>query len=67
MKDIKTLSQSQQEKILAQHILDLKRDYKSMEDKDVAYDLGYMMALCYAVDRKPLADKLLDRYERYAY
>jgi len=41
MKDIKTLSQSQQEKILAQHITDLKRDYKSMEDKDVAYDLGY--------------------------
>lgn len=52
---------------LAQVIRDMKRDHLMLEDKDVAYDLGYMMALCYAVDRKPLADKLLDRYERYAY
>lgn len=52
---------------LAQVIRDMKRDHQMLEDKDVAYDLGYMMALCYAVDRKPLADKLLDRYERYAY
>ena len=52
---------------LAQVIRDMKRDHLMLEDKDVAYDLGYMMALCYAVDRKPLADALLDRYERYAY
>jgi len=52
---------------LAQVIRDMKRDHLMLDDKDVAYDLGYMMALCYAVDRKPLADKLLDRYERYAY
>lgn len=52
---------------LAQVIRDMKRDHLMLEDKDVAYDLGYMMALCYAVDRKPLADRLLNRYERYAY
>jgi hypothetical protein len=52
---------------LAQVIRDMKRDHLMLEDRDVAYDLGYMMALCYALDRKPLADKLLDRYERYAF
>jgi len=52
---------------LAQVIRDMKRDHLVLADTDVAYDLGYMMALCYAVDRKPLADRLLDRFERYAY
>ena len=67
MKDIKTLSQSQQEKILAQHITDLKRDHKSMEDKDVAYDLGYAMALCNSLGRKKLTDLVLNRFESHAY
>ncbi len=52
---------------LAQVIRDMKRDHLVLEDKDVAYDLGYMMALCHTLELKPLADKLLDRYERYAY
>ena len=67
MKTIKTLSQSQQEKILAQHITDLKRDYKLMEDKDVAYDLGYAMALYNSLGRKKLTDLVLNRFETYAY
>jgi aminoglycoside phosphotransferase family enzyme len=41
--------------------------HHQLTETDVAYDLGYMMALCYALDRKPLADALLERYERYAF
>lgn len=61
------MDQSKLRQTLAQVIRDMKRDHLVLADTDVAYDLGYMMALCYAVDRKPLADRLLDRYERYAY
>lgn len=52
---------------LAQTIRDMKRDHAKMDERDVAYDLGYMMALCHTLDRKPLADKLLERFERYAF
>jgi hypothetical protein len=38
-----------------------------MDDKDVAYDLGYIMALCLALGRKRLAGRVLDRFEKYAY
>ena len=55
------------EQTLAQIIRDMRRDHKLLDERDVAYDLGYMMALCYALDRKPLADRLLERYERYAF
>jgi hypothetical protein len=52
---------------LAQVIRDMRRDHLQLVDTDVAYDLGYMMALCHALDRKPLADALLEKFERYAY
>jgi len=52
---------------LAQVIRDMKRDHLQLTETDVAYDLGYMMALCHALDRKRLADALLEKFERYAY
>lgn len=52
---------------LAQVIRDMRRDHQQLTETDVAYDLGYMMALCHALDRKPLADALLERYERLAH
>lgn len=61
------MDQSKLRQTLAQVIRDMKRDHLQLTDTDVAYDLGYMMALCYTLDRKPLADALLERYERYAY
>ena len=61
------MDQSKLRQTLAQVIRDMKRDYNRMDERDVAYDLGYMMALCYTLDRKPLADALLERYERYAF
>ena len=61
------MNQSKLRQTLAQVIRDMKRDYNRMDERDVAYDLGYMMALCYTLDRKPLADRLLEKYERYAY
>jgi hypothetical protein len=55
------------EDTLAQAVWDLKRDCQQMDDKDVAYDLGYIMALCMALGRKRLAGRVLDRFEKYAY
>jgi hypothetical protein len=55
------------EDTLAQAVWDLRRDCQLMDDKDVAYDLGYIMALCMALGRKRLAGRVLDRFEQYAY
>jgi len=52
---------------LAQHIRDLRRDCQQMEDKDVAYDLGYAMALCNALEAEQLKDLVLNRFEGLAY
>jgi hypothetical protein len=43
---IKTKGKMTQHEILASTIWDLKRDYTRMDEKDVAYDLGYIMGLC---------------------
>ena len=61
------MDRSKLRQTLAQVIRDMKRDHLVLADTDVAYDLGYMMALCYTLELKHLADRLLDRYERYAY
>ena len=55
------------EQTLAQIIRDMRRDHKLLDERDVAYDLGYIMALCMALGRRRLASRVLDRYERYAY
>jgi hypothetical protein len=68
MKTMQTnMNQSKLRQTLAQVIRDMRYAHHQLTETDVAYDLGYMMALCYALDRKPLADALLERYERYAY
>ena len=53
--------------ILASTIRDLKRDYTQMEDRDVAYDLGYIMGLCNSLGRTRLSDLVLNRFEPYAF
>ena len=53
--------------ILASTIRDLKRDCQQMEDKDVAYDLGYIMGLCNSLGRSRLSDLVLNRFEPYAF
>ena len=55
------------EQTLARTVWDLKRDYKQMDERDVAYDLGYIMALCFSLGRKRLASRVMDRFEPYAY
>lgn len=61
------MDRSKLRQTLAQVIRDMKRDHLQLTETDVAYDLGYMMALCHALDRRPLADALLEKFERYAY
>jgi hypothetical protein len=53
--------------ILASTIWDLRRDCTQMEDKDVAYDLGYIMGLCNSLGRTRLSDLVLNRFEPYAF
>jgi len=53
--------------ILASTIRDLKRDCRDMEEKDVAYDLGYIMGLCNSLGRTRLSDLVLNRFEPYAF
>jgi hypothetical protein len=52
---------------LATTIWDLKRDHRDMEERDVAYDLGYIMGLCNCLGRRRLADLVLNRFEPYAF
>jgi len=53
--------------ILASTIRDLKRDCRDMEEKDVAYDLGYIMGLCNSLGRTRLSDLVLNRFEHLAF
>ena len=64
---IKTKGKMTQHEILAGTIWDLKRDYDRMDEKDVAYDLGYIMGLCNSLKRTRLADMVLNRFEPYAF
>ena len=64
---IKTKGKMTQHEILASTIWDLKRDCRSMEDRDVAYDLGYIMGLCNSLGRSRLSDLVLNRFEPYAF
>jgi hypothetical protein len=38
-----------------------------MDEKDVAYDLGYIMGLCNSLGRTSLGDMVLNRFEQYAF
>ena len=61
------VSETEMRQTLAQTIRDLKRDVEQINDVDVAYDLGYIMATCRALGRTQLADRVLSRFERYAF
>jgi len=64
---IKTTGGLNTGQILASTIWDLRRDCAQMEDKDVAYDLGYIVGLCNSMGRSRLADMVLSRFEPYAF
>ena len=64
---IKTKGKMTQQEILASTIWDLKRDYTRMDEKDVAYDLGYIMGLCNSLGRTRLGDMVLNKFEQYAF
>jgi len=64
---IKTTGGLNTRQILASTIRDLKRDCRDMEEKDVAYDLGYIMGLCNSLGRTRLSDLVLNRFEPYAF
>jgi len=62
IKDVKTVSST-----VARTIWDLKRDCDRMEDRDVAYDLGYILGLCNSLGRTRLSDLVLNRFEHLAF
>jgi len=52
---------------VARTIWDLKRDCDAIEDRDVAYDLGYIMSACHILGRKRLSDLVLNRFEHLTF
>jgi hypothetical protein len=62
IKDPKTVGST-----VARTIWDLKKDCEQIEDRDIAYDLGYIMALLNVLGRKRLSDLVLNRFEHLAF
>tara|TARA_R110000796_G_scaffold115607_1_gene227736 strand:+ start:345 stop:524 length:180 start_codon:yes stop_codon:yes gene_type:complete len=48
---------------LASCIIQLSTEHKEADVDDVCYDLGYIRALCYALDKTSLAEWLSVRLE----
>ena len=50
-------------KTIRDMFFDLKKDKDIMEDfAKITYDVGYMVALCIAIKRKRVADKIYDYF-----
>ena len=50
-------------KTIRDMFFDLKKDKNIMEDfANITYDVGYMVALCVAIKRKRVADKIYDYF-----
>ena len=48
---------------LASCIVQLSAEHQQADSNDVCYDLGYIRALCYALDKSSLADWLSERLD----
>ena len=40
----------------------LKKDLEQLETRDIYYDTGYMVALCVAIGKKDLGQKIYDKF-----
>jgi len=57
------LSKEELEKQLESTVEDLKRDADSMDDtREIAFDVGYISALCYVLGKKEIAEEIQDKY-----
>nr|BAR32167.1 hypothetical protein [uncultured Mediterranean phage uvMED] len=55
MKKIRTL--------IAEIYWQLKRDHEYVENySDITYDVGYIMGLCFSINKKNLADKIYQQF-----
>tara|TARA_R110001583_G_scaffold80969_3_gene216607 strand:- start:450 stop:632 length:183 start_codon:yes stop_codon:yes gene_type:complete len=51
------------EKILNDMVEDIKEDAPRMEDhSEIAFDIGYISALCHVLGKGDIAQKLQDKY-----
>jgi|TARA_E500000318_G_C3563212_1_gene214500 predicted metalloprotease with PDZ domain len=49
-------------KLIASTYWDLKRDCEQIDTKEIYYDTGYMVALCLAIGKKKLGQKIYDSF-----
>jgi len=57
------ISKEELEKQLESTVEDLKRDADSMDDtREIAFDVGYISALCYVLGKKEIAEEIQDKY-----
>ena len=50
-------------RVIRDMFFDLKNDKDIMDDfANITYDVGYMVALCIAIKRKRVADKIYDYF-----
>ncbi len=49
--------------LIAEMYWQLKRDYKVIESySDITYDVGYIMGLCFSIDKNNLANKIYQQF-----
>mgnify|MGYP001588409547 CR=1 FL=1 len=55
-------SKEELEKQLENTVESLKEDAQCMDDREVAFEVGYISALCYVLQRKYIAEEMQDEY-----
>ncbi len=57
------ISKEELEKQLESTVESLKEDADSMDDtREIAFDVGYISALCYVLGKKEIAEEMQDKY-----
>ena len=57
------ISKEELEKQLESTVESLKEDADSIDDtREIAFDVGYISALCYVLGKKEIAEEMQDKY-----
>ncbi len=56
------ISKEELEKQLESTVESLKEDAHRMDDIEVAFEVGYISALCYVLGKKEIAEEMQDKY-----
>ena len=56
------ISKEELEKQLENTVEPLKEDAHRMDDIEVGFEVGYISALCYVLQKKEIAEEMQDKY-----